>query len=96
MEHDRAFDNYVPRSYPGNVLLFRASKQLPGMLSDPSLGWKPVVKGNLEICELVGHQQNILVEPRVSRLAEELAGRLQAPATEPVAGPEIKPEPVLC
>src|SRR3984893_4591134 len=57
MEHDRAFMNYVPRPYDGDVLLFRASKQLPGMLADRSLGWKPVIKGHLEIRELPGHQQ---------------------------------------
>jgi amino acid adenylation domain-containing protein len=95
MEHDRAFDNYVPRPYHGNVLLFRASKQLPGMMADASLGWKPVIKGQLEICQLSGHQQNILVEPHVTRLAEELRARLEPKMNEPVAGPEAVPEPVL-
>ncbi|MEQ1474583.1 MAG: alpha/beta fold hydrolase, partial [Candidatus Acidiferrum sp.] len=93
-EHDRAFDNYVPRPYHGDVLLFRASKQLPGMRDDQSLGWKPVVKGKLEICELTGHQQNILIESRVARLAEELSKRLKPAADE--ARPEVTQEPVLC
>jgi amino acid adenylation domain-containing protein len=95
-EHDRAFDSYVPQPYQGDVLLFRASKQLPGMLSDPSLGWSSVIKGNLEICELPGHQQNILIEPRASRLAEELEKRLEQSSGEPVAGTNPASEPVLC
>jgi thioesterase domain-containing protein len=95
MEHDRAFVNYVPRPYNGDVLLFRASKQLPGLLADRSLGWKPVIKGHLEIHELPGHQQNILVEPRVMRLAEELQSRLHPHTEEAPKGTDTLPEPVL-
>jgi amino acid adenylation domain-containing protein len=95
MEHDRAFMNYVPRPYSGDVLLFRASEQLPGMLADRSLGWKPVIKGHLEIRELPGHQQNILVEPRVMRLAEELQSRLHPHIEEAPRGTDTLPEPVL-
>ena len=95
MEHDRAFMNYVPRPYNGDVLLFRASKQLPGLLSDPSLGWKPVIKGHLEICGLPGHQQNILVEPRVARLAEELQARLHVHVEAAAKGTDFLAEPVL-
>jgi amino acid adenylation domain-containing protein len=95
MEHDRAFMNYVPRPYQGDVLLFRASKQLPGMLADRSLGWKSIIKGHMEIRELPGHQQNILVEPRVRRLAEELRSRLHAHAEDAAKGTVTVVEPVL-
>jgi thioesterase domain-containing protein len=95
MEHDRAFMSYVPQPYDGDVLLFRASKQLPGMLADRSLGWKEVIKGHLEICELPGHQQNILVEPRVMRLAEELLSRLHTHTEETLRRTDTVPEAVL-
>ena len=95
MEHDRAFMNYVPRPYHGDVLLFRASKQLPGLLANRSLGWKPIITGRLEIRELPGHQQNILVEPRVRRLAEELQSQLHPRAEQPAKGTDTAPEPVL-
>jgi amino acid adenylation domain-containing protein len=95
MEHDRAFDNYVPQPYHGDVLLFRASKQLPGLLAQPSLGWKPLMKGNFEVCELPGHQQNILIEPRVAHLAAQLEARLDRMAAEPAAGTEALPEQML-
>jgi thioesterase domain-containing protein len=95
MEHDRAFVNYAPRPYNGDVLLFRATKQLPGLLADPSLGWKPVIRGHLEIRELPGHQQNILVEPRVMRLAQELQERLNPSIEETPRGTDTLPEPVL-
>ena len=82
MEHDRAFMSYVPRPYSGDVLLFRASKQLPGMLADRSLGWKPIIKGHLEIRELPGHQQNILVEPQ----SDATGGRATVPASSSYRG----------
>jgi thioesterase domain-containing protein len=78
IEHDQVFDNYQPRPYAGDVLLFRASKQMPGLVADAYLGWKDVLHGNLQILEVEGHQQNILIEPKVSRLGEELSARLTA------------------
>jgi amino acid adenylation domain-containing protein len=78
IEHDRVFEKYVPRPYSGDVVLFRASKQLQGLVADLHLGWKDVINGHLDVCEVTGHQQSMLSEPNVSRLAEELASRLQA------------------
>jgi len=78
IEHDKAFEKYVPRPYIGDVVLFRASKQLPGLAADLHLGWKDVLNGHLDVCEVPGHQQSMLIAPNVSRLAEELAARLQA------------------
>jgi hypothetical protein len=65
------------------------------MISDSSLGWRPVIKGNLKICELPGHQQNIMVEPRVVRLAEELIARLRPSVADRVKEPAATTEPVL-
>jgi len=78
IEHDKAFEKYVPRPYFGDVILFRASKQLPGLAADLHLGWKDVLNGQLDVCEVPGHQQSMLIAPNVSRLAKELAARLQA------------------
>ena len=77
LEHDRMAEEYEVRPYRGNVILFRASKQLTGLVADDSLGWKNVITGNLDICEVPGHQQNILLEPNVSHLAAELSSRLR-------------------
>ncbi|HVW86990.1 MAG TPA: amino acid adenylation domain-containing protein, partial [Bryobacteraceae bacterium] len=72
IEHDRIFDKYRPQPYSGDVLLFRAEKQLRGLVAGPALGWNDVIDGHLDVCEIPGHQQNILLEPNVSRLAGEL------------------------
>ena len=64
----------APGIYQGDVVLFRASRQLSGLVADGDeyLGWKQVLHGNLEVCEVPGHQQNMSVlEPRVARLAKE-------------------------
>jgi len=68
-EHDRAFDNYQPRPYYGNVVLFRASKQLPGLAEDPTLGWAVTLPQSLTVYEVPGHQQNLLSQPNVVALA---------------------------
>jgi len=78
IEHGKAMAKYVPRPYGGDVLLFRASKQLSGLMADEYLGWKRVLQGNLDVREVPGHQQNLLLEPNVSRLAQELTTRLEA------------------
>ncbi len=77
LEHDRMAEQYQVQPYRGDVILFRARKQLTGLVADRSLGWKNVIGGNLDICEVPGHQQNILLEPNVSHLAAELSARLQ-------------------
>jgi thioesterase domain-containing protein len=78
VEHKKAMDKYRPAPYDGDVLVFRASKQLAGLIADEQLGWDRTVRGKLEICEVPGHQQNLLLEPNVSRLAKEFSVRLKA------------------
>lgn len=73
----RAFDNYVPRFYPGKVTLFRASKQGKGICPDPTLGWGPLIE-RLEIHEVEGHHGSIVAEPYVQFLAEKLNDALAA------------------
>ncbi|MGD0906496.1 MAG: amino acid adenylation domain-containing protein [Candidatus Acidiferrales bacterium] len=77
IEHKKAMHEYVPRPYSGDVILFRASKQLAGQNSDEFLGWKRVLGGNLDVCEVPGHQQTVLLQPNVSKLAQEFSSRLK-------------------
>jgi hypothetical protein len=77
VEHNKAYRKYVPRPYTGDVVLFRASKQLRSRVADDYLGWKPFLNGRLEVCEVYGHQQNLLLEPNVKGLANEVGARLR-------------------
>ncbi len=76
LEHDKAYETYQPRTYSGDVLLFRAAKQLRGRLADHSLGWAALVRESLDIREIPGHQQNLLVEPHLESLALCLSASL--------------------
>jgi amino acid adenylation domain-containing protein len=76
IEHDRARMRYVLRPYNGHVLLFRASKQISGLMADSALGWREVLTGKLDIREIPGHQETMLLEPNVACLAKELTEQL--------------------
>ncbi len=75
-EHVKALAKYEPRTYGGDVVLFRAGKQLRGLIASERLGWDSVLCGNMELCEIPGHRQNMLHRPNVLRLARELSNRL--------------------
>jgi hypothetical protein len=77
IEHEKAYCKYEPRPYYGEVALFRASKQLKGIIEDTYLGWLEFLRGPLHIVESPGHQQNILLPPNVACLARQLTERLQ-------------------
>jgi thioesterase domain-containing protein len=81
IEHDRARIRYVPRAYNGPVVLFRAGKQISGLMADSALGWKEVLTGELTVREIPGHQETMLMEPNVSYLAKEIREQIQAVST---------------
>jgi amino acid adenylation domain-containing protein len=76
-EHERALREFSPHPYGGDVLLFRASKQLIGQNIDEVLGWKEVLTGRLDVCEIPGHQQNMMSTPNVLQLGKEITNRLR-------------------
>jgi hypothetical protein len=78
VEHKKAMDQYRPAPYDGDVVVFRASKQLGGLIADEKMGWKNTFVGNFDVCDVPGHQQNLLQEPNVSGLAKEFSSRLKA------------------
>src|ERR1019366_2713484 len=62
---DAVLATLPPRNLQFGLVLLRASKQLSGLVADGDeyLGWKHVLHGNLDVCEVPGHQQNMLLEP---------------------------------
>jgi thioesterase domain-containing protein len=76
IKHTKVANNYVPRPYNGNVALYRSSKQLDGLVADEYLGWRALIHGNIDLCEIRGHQQNLLSEPNVILLAKKLGSTL--------------------
>jgi thioesterase domain-containing protein len=89
IKHTKVAGKYVPRPYNGDVVLFRSKRQLHGLVADEYLGWKPLIHGDLDVCEIRGHQQNLLSEPNVILLATELGKRL-ATAQQHSIGDTVK------
>jgi thioesterase domain-containing protein/acyl carrier protein len=78
-EHDRVADAYEPRPYAGEVLLIRVHNLLPGVVADPVfLGWKELLTGKVNLCELPGYQQTLMLEPNVSKLALAVMAQMRA------------------
>ena len=67
-----AANDYRPRPYSGNVLLFRCGDQSTRPYYDPKLGWGDLLGGEFEICEMPGDHKDMFLEPNVGRLANEL------------------------
>lgn len=81
---------YRPKPFDGDLVLFRATKQIRGTYRDDTLGWSNFAKGKLEIHEINGSHGTIVVEPRVrfvvpilqQILGESESAREQFGATE--------------
>ena len=67
-----AANNYLPGEYSGNITLFRATQQPPWIVSDRTLGWKRLVKGQIQIYDTPGHHADLVRDPRARVLAEQL------------------------
>jgi len=63
--------NYVPRIYPGRVALFWASGDLTTSF-DLLEGWRTLAAGGVDVHEISGNHINIIKEPHVNVLADEL------------------------
>jgi oxalate---CoA ligase len=83
--HRQALQEYVPRPYPGRLVLFRATIQSVQADPDPQMGWGKLAEGGLEIHEVPGDHVSLLVEPNVRLLAQQLAVCLQRIGSAPAA-----------
>jgi amino acid adenylation domain-containing protein len=68
----RAENNYNPQVYSGRVILFQSNHKPLGQLSDPRAGWKECAGHGLEVYEIAGNHENLLLEPQVRFVAEQL------------------------
>jgi natural product biosynthesis luciferase-like monooxygenase protein len=81
--HVRATLRYTAKPYAGErVTLFRASQQSGHIVPDPTLGWGAVLNGQLDVHEVRAHRENIMIEPAVRTLAQELAACVDRAASE--------------
>jgi thioesterase domain-containing protein len=100
----RAWQRYQPRSYPGALVLLKASEGLGKTADrfnrDGAFGWESLVEGPLTVADVPGTHETIVLEPNVRELARTLSHYvLSADATCALSeveqrGLELKGEPV--
>jgi thioesterase domain-containing protein len=72
----RAYWEYAPKPYPGQVTLFRARTRPLFNSHQYDLGWSKWASGGVEIKTVPGHHASILEEPAVATLAQLLKASL--------------------
>jgi non-ribosomal peptide synthetase component F/thioesterase domain-containing protein len=72
--------NYVPKEYPGRLLLFRAEGRTAEYGDDLTLGWTDIARDGVVVHQVPGSHLSIMRKPHVDRLVEQL-GQYMADAT---------------
>jgi thioesterase domain-containing protein/acyl carrier protein len=70
---------HKPRSYPGNMVLFKATEsEMQYLQAGRSLGWDGHVRGDIRVTDIAGSHFSMLSEPGVSQLVEGLRREIEA------------------
>ncbi len=84
--HQVAYWAYEPREYDGPVTLVRSSEQPRGIEPDETLGWGPLLKGDVDLYEIPSRHTNIIHGERAAALAEIIKSGIEATLdSEPAA-----------
>jgi thioesterase domain-containing protein len=70
--YHKAMKNYVPKVYRGRLTLFARKEHFRAVHA-----WKMLTVGDVDILEIPGNHQNVLIEPHMRVWAEELKSSLQ-------------------
>ena len=68
---EQAEKDYVLRAYPGQIILFQSNRSLM-RVGDPYAGWSRYAAHGLKIYKIEGNHDNILLQPQVRFVAEQL------------------------
>jgi thioesterase domain-containing protein len=63
---------FVPKTYPGRVLVLRVDKQPRNRVSSKDLGWSRLAQAGVDVRIISGTHETLLREPHVRVLASEL------------------------
>jgi amino acid adenylation domain-containing protein len=78
----QAEQQYRPKAFAGRVILFRSNHKPLGQVADPRAGWNTYASRGIEIFEVEGNHENILLEPQVQSVAERLRACLDHASSE--------------
>lgn len=68
----KALWNYKPLSYSGDIHIIRAKLTTSGWYSDPSMGWGPIVKGQIKTYQISGSHSDFIESPELSKVLSGL------------------------
>jgi thioesterase domain-containing protein len=71
-KHEEAFNKYKLTPYNGTIDLFRVKERMYYFDDLIYLGWKPYVKGELNVHDTPGNHETFLQEPNVRELSKLL------------------------
>jgi thioesterase domain-containing protein len=79
---------YRPQVYPGGIVLFRAA-EIAGAFAHvgPVLGWDGLAEQGIEVHEIPGNHDTLVVEPNVEVLVRRLKASLEAAQKRAVRAP---------
>jgi len=77
-----ATSNYFPPPYPGRVAILQAAERPRGPHWDLQSGWREVIQGHLEVCDIPGGHAGMFQEPHVQVMAGHLRECLSLLAAE--------------
>jgi thioesterase domain-containing protein len=88
-----ALRRYVPKGYPAEVVLFRALDDPDADFSDPTMGWRATVQGEIEVIDAPGTHNSLVHDPVFGELfrtrlrkAQREAANSEAPGEPQLAG----------
>ena len=58
-----ALQQYVPQTYDGDIVLFRALDDPDADFSDPTMGWTASVRGSIEVIDAPGTHNSLVHDP---------------------------------
>lgn len=85
--HLAAYWAYDPQPYDGKVTIIYSSNQPHGIDPDPTLGWGPLLLGEVDLYEVPSHHGNIIHGERIGLVAEIMRSTIESARTTPKAAP---------
>lgn len=86
--HLKAYWAYEPEPYDGKVTILYSSNQPRGVEPDPTLGWAPLLRGEVDLYEVPGHHGNVIHGERIPIVADIIRTTIEAARSEASANHE--------
>jgi aspartate racemase len=83
--------NYKPKLYQGKVVLFRSTKRGANEGDDKYLGWGDLAAGGVDVNQVPSTHFDILLEPAVKVLADQLRSYLDRSNSQKTTQSELSP-----